>query len=252
MKSTVNFRQPASHEAAFTYLELLVVLMIIGVLAMIGLSASVKLSNQTKIAECSNHLRQLNLAHLLYAADNGNNLPALTGVSFWPWDLPAPAASSLIQYGLIPKTMYCPGTAPRFTDEQNFATPGSLWNFGAASGFRVIGYALTVGASSLAPTNRNSTTLPQPTTIGSTVIPAQPASQRVLTADANLSQDGINFTSIPGGFQYNGSVYPHICPHLDGAYPAGGNVGMLDGHVEWRAFKDMKVRTTPGVPFFYW
>jgi prepilin-type processing-associated H-X9-DG protein len=149
--------------------------------------------------------------------------------------------------------MYCPGTAPRFTDDQNFATPGSLWNFGLGANFRVIGYATTFGANILAATNRNSTILPQPVTVGPLLAPSQPASQRVLTADANLSQDGANFTQIPGGFAFNGLAYPHICPHLDGLVPAGGNVGMLDGHVEWRPFSQMKIRTTAGSqPFFYW
>ena len=113
------------------------------------------------------------------------------------------------------------------------------------------------GTSAIPTTNQNLTVFPQPTTFGSLVTPAQPPAQRVLTADGNLSQDGVNFTSISGGFIYNGSIYPHICPHLDAAYPAGGNVGMLDGHAEWRPFKQMTVRTPPTVnglpvPNFYW
>lgn len=251
MKSAIYFRKRAGR-AAFTQVEFLALVAVVAVLAMIGLSASARLSNQTKIAQCSNNLRQLNLAQLLYAADNSDNLPAYPSGANWPWDVPTLVTGTFTQYGLVPKTMYCPGTAPRFTDVQNFSSATSLWNFGSGAGFRVIGYALTLGANTLAATNRNTTVVPQPMTVGPLVIPAQPPSQRVLTADANLSQDGVNFTAIPGGFTFNGLVYFHICPHLDGAVPAGGNVGMLDGHVEWRAFKQMKIRTSGASPNFYW
>lgn len=254
MKSAIcNCRQADAAEA-FTQVELLVLVAVIGVLGMVGLSASVRLSNQTKIARCANNLRQLNMAQLLYGTDNLNNLPSAAGAGNWPWDTPVPVTTLLLRYGAATNTMYCPGTAPRFTDEQNFASTTSLWNFGVSgtSGFRVIGYAQTLGSSLLAATNRNSTIVPQPITIGSLVLPPPPPSQRVLTADANLSSDGTNFTVIPGGYTYNGVTYPHICPHLDGAYPAGGNVAMLDGHVEWRRFQQMTIRTSGSLPYFYW
>jgi prepilin-type processing-associated H-X9-DG protein len=40
---------------------------------------------------------------------------------------------------------------------------------------------------------------------------------------------------------------------MDGKLPEGGNVAMLDGHVDWREFADMKVKFgTPSTPTFYW
>jgi len=40
---------------------------------------------------------------------------------------------------------------------------------------------------------------------------------------------------------------------LDGFIPAGGNVVMLDGHVQWRNFSQMQLRTTTSAQtFFYW
>jgi prepilin-type processing-associated H-X9-DG protein len=41
---------------------------------------------------------------------------------------------------------------------------------------------------------------------------------------------------------------------VDRFLPAGGNVGMLDGHVEWRVFPQMHVRTPQGsgTPVFWW
>jgi prepilin-type processing-associated H-X9-DG protein len=253
MKRTIDSRTEADKQTAFTQVELLVVVVVIAVLGMIGLAASAKLNNQTKIAQCSVNLRQLNLCNLLYAADNSDNLPRNISGSFWPWDVPVPVAAAMIQYGDATNRMYCPGTAPRFTDEVNFASANSLWNFGLGAGYRIIGYSEALANSIVLTTNQNLTVNPQPITIGATTILQNP-SQRVLTADATLSviiNDG--FTAISGGFTQNGSTYPHISPHLDGAYPEGGNVGMLDGHVEWRPFKQMKVRTSTAFgPYFYW
>jgi prepilin-type processing-associated H-X9-DG protein len=41
---------------------------------------------------------------------------------------------------------------------------------------------------------------------------------------------------------------------LNGLIPLGGNVGMLDGHVEWRNFTNMLPRAGSGAsaPFFFW
>jgi prepilin-type processing-associated H-X9-DG protein len=40
----------------------------------------------------------------------------------------------------------------------------------------------------------------------------------------------------------------HLANHR---LPIGGNVGMLDGHVEWRPFSQFQVRTS-GPLFFYY
>jgi hypothetical protein len=77
-------------------------------------------------------------------------------------------------------------------------------------------------------------------------------------ADATLSRPGqtsiINrsanaYTGIQGGY-----TKQHRTSHLNGALPAGGNEGMLDGHVEWRKFSQMYPRTAPGSgsPVFWW
>ena len=48
----------------------------------------------------------------------------------------------------------------------------------------------------------------------------------------------------------------HSSAHLNpGGIPAGGNLIMLDNHVEWRKFDKMYVRTSPngsGLPPFWW
>jgi prepilin-type processing-associated H-X9-DG protein len=84
------------------------------------------------------------------------------------------------------------------------------------------------------------------------------ASRRVLLADATLSQPGqdneanragYNYSSIASGFSQRLRT-----SHLDGFLPAGGNLAMVDGHVEWRVFSQMHVRTPQGsgTPVFWW
>jgi prepilin-type processing-associated H-X9-DG protein len=129
--------------------------------------------------------------------------------------------------------------------------------------YRVIGYALTFpGTATVEATNQNPSLLPQAITdsrTGVTFPPPSP-SDRVLMADAIISQPGdtdevhrwLNvYINIKGAYPK-----PHRTAHLLGgsAMPSGGNVGMLDGHVEWRKFDQMHVRTDPAssTPVFWW
>jgi len=57
-----------------------------------------------------------------------------------------------------------------------------------------------------------------------------------------------NWTDVEGGYKKH-----DISSHLkNGKIPGGGNIGMLDGHVEWRPFSQMLPRTGPNDPVFYY
>jgi type II secretory pathway pseudopilin PulG len=264
--------QRASGEG-FTLLELLVVLGAVAVLITLQLPALAGGKNQTQIGICASHVRQLALACQIYANDNTDRLPVMSGNARWPWDLPVPIANALLNSGTGVTTFYCPGTAPRFTDLQNWSGPGigpnsTLWNFGVTAtpprttDFHIAGYAFTFsGTPDMDPTNQNTTIQPERITnrlSGTSYI--VPASQRVLVADATISvaaalpgyaNPGNNYVSVPGGFDQNGVVYPHVSPHLKGAVPVGGNLGFKDGHVEWRKFELMTPRTDSGAVFWW-
>ena len=178
----------------------------------------------------------------------------------WPWDLPTSTANAFLIYGAQTNSFYCPGTAPRFTDAQNWA----LWNF--TPSYHITGYSFAFSGNSLslAPTNWNTTILPEAihnfpspgktTTYGT--------SERVLVADANISvrsaRPGFahpenNYTDI--GDIGGGSNVHHVSPHLKGVVPMGGNLGFKDGHVDWRNFQMMVPRTIYiGFygPYFWW
>jgi type II secretory pathway pseudopilin PulG len=206
MKLPDKLKSLAVNDQGFTLLDLLVVLGVIAVLLVIQLPVLAGSKSQSKLGICASHVRQLALACQIYANDNGDRLPVLTGGASWPFDLPAPAADQLLRSGTEKQTFYYPGTAPRFTDKVNWSGPGmgansTLWNFAvtanppAATDFHVIGYALALSgsASILNQTNQNTSIQPERITLsGKSVL--VPASGRVLVADATISQ----FGNLPG------------------------------------------------------
>ena len=111
-------------------------------------------------------------------------------------------------------------------------------------------------------TNQNRTLSAETVTFpGGQTVTIQP-SDRVLTADVILSTArGLpgpahpenNYTSVDGGFKQNGVTYPHLSAHLNGAVPAGEQIGYKDGHVQWRKFTAAAVpRTGANTPYFWW
>ena len=249
--------------SGFTLLDLLVVVGMIALLFIIELPVWAGGKSQTKIGICAGHVRQLALSCQMYASDNNNRLPVLSGGASWPWDVPAPITVLLLRYGLATNIFYCPGTSPRFTDQQNWSSPApgsSLWNF--SSSYHITGYAFAFsgGSGIVSFTNQNTTMLPEPVTMAGTELVPR-ASERVLVADATLSEGAMqpayaspdnNYVSIAGGFMQNGLIYPHVSAHLTGNVPTGGNLGFKDGHVAWRQFEVMTPRTTTTGPFFWW
>ncbi len=187
-----------------------------------------------------------------------------------------------------PLTWYDPGTEPKFGPVDWFGTvpygnvPGggpSLWTFDAPypdpqarpndGAFRVQGYAQTFfgtasyqGGPFVTNTNQK---LGDSTTPGTQFDPGVPVgnlSKRPLTACATLNSEGAAISirllsntigSIPTGvIRLTALTKGHISAHLEGgSLPVGANVGMIDGHVEWRPFNQMINRTTSG-PWFYY
>jgi type II secretory pathway pseudopilin PulG len=250
--------EPAKYQhsrtyCAFTSLELLVVVVVLGLLGCFWASNAFRNSRTVARAQCAANLRQFAMAVQLYAVENLNALPAASGGA-WAWDIPSPIADGFLRYGMERRDFYCPGTSPRFNDQLNYLNPGanSLWNF-AGNSFRIIGYVTTLSGTAIGLTNRNRSVLPEPPT---TFLPIPPNHERVLLADATISENlagtaanpapAGSFVTVSGGF-----AVPHISPHLNGLLPAGGNLAFKDGHVAWRRFSEMNQRAISGRGFWW-
>jgi prepilin-type N-terminal cleavage/methylation domain-containing protein len=273
-------------ERGFTLIELLVVIAIIAILAAMLLPALAKAKIQAIHIEDLNNQKQQIVALEMYAGDYKDNLPDGSSGN-WCWDMDAELANVLIAAGTTPKTWYDPGTEPIFGPVDWFGTipygtvPGggqSLWTFGAAyplpnavfgqSGFRVQGYAQTfVGTPSysglfVTNTNQKLSATTTPGDFSTPGVPVGPLSNRPLVACANPTDTGnsdvfasmntYNWTTTQGGYTFQGKPKDHIAAHLEGkAVPVGENIGMIDGHVEWRPFNRFICRNGTG-PYFYY
>jgi prepilin-type N-terminal cleavage/methylation domain-containing protein len=252
--SGAHHRLPRSlTRSGFTLIELLVVIAIIAILAAMLLPALAKAKERAKRTQCMSNLRQITVASIMYANEQKEFLPPVAvkvntpddTKGAWPWDVPSITISNMMTYGFQRHMLYCPSFYKQDTD--------ALWNF--TSSFKVIGYAFaTHGADLLAATPVRKEYIVEKTTSRASLLvngifTPQPQTESFFVADATLSTlvaGATNFAQVKGGW-----ADVHSSPHLNGKVPIGGNAGAVDGHVEFRKFPKLIVRTT-GDPSFWW
>ena len=100
-------------QRGFTLVELLVVIAIIGILASLLAPALTNAKGKTHQVQCLNNLKQIGVATLMYAQDNGGlvpiNYPLAVGTNLVTW-----ASLLSTNQNLRPLDLFvCPAYAPR-------------------------------------------------------------------------------------------------------------------------------------------
>jgi prepilin-type processing-associated H-X9-DG protein len=243
-----NFPGNKKDTSGLTRVELLALIVTVAVLGLLATPAWSRPGPRPSRTQCMANLRQAALATIQFANENGGQLPQNSSGA-WPASLQVAAASAMQPCGLTRDVLYEPGLPGYNTDY--------LWNF--TPQYRVIGYVTTfAGTGILTATNENTFIDPQPFRIVTVWLPAVTPASRVLWADTTISASGQNGTDPASRASYNYSDIEGGAPqrfrtsHLLTGTPAGGNLAMLDGHVEWRQFADMIPRTTGSAPVWWW
>jgi len=250
MNAQSRLRPPAKAGRAFTLIELLVVIAIIAILAAMLLPALSKAKSKAKTIKCTSNMKNWGLATVMYLADFDDRLPPFGDLSsdykadFWHMKL-APYVAKRVQKGVqfdsteafTNELRRCPGgsfSAPPFLKTTWDSTEWNCWvgaNFGAY-GNPLSGpfyYTDTTPPLKASTIKKPSDALTFMDTITHYVYsPADPSYGFAL----DLNGDGAKDT-MP---QYPEWPFNYGRPTV---HNNGCNVTLLDGHVEWVAFKKL-------------
>ncbi|MCX8107238.1 MAG: type II secretion system GspH family protein [Verrucomicrobiae bacterium] len=227
---------------AFTLVELLVVIAVIGILVGLLLPGLAAAKEKSRRTACSNNIRQFIIAAHLYAGDFTETLPPGNTDYEATSDPPAEdipvictnTRNAMIQYAGTWRVLDCPSLGDPFNRPEG-------WQPEPNYGF-VIGYNY-LGGHTRTPWD------PLPGHTGTWISPQKLTDEPslVLVTDANDWSPGYGKTLAPHGA--NGPILrgrDFTNPSAAGASSAaigavGGNVGLVDGSVRWKPISKMLI-----------
>lgn len=238
---------------AFTLVELLLVVFVLAIATCLLLPALSRTESTSLRAACLSNKRSVSVAGLMFAADHRENLPpgGLANLSgTWLNDVPYATGDSFMLYGAELEALYEPSMSRK--------TQIRMWTSRQDFGLRRIGFALaTKHSARLAPATEIVKT-------SSRIEVLEHGRPRTLSpmemfwaADMTISEgDRVSGRSANNYARVRRKDVVHESAHLGpNGQPEGGYVVAVDGHVEWRRFDAMKLRTIsngPDLAAFWW
>ena len=211
-------RKRNSSRIGFTLIELLVVIAVIAILAALLLPVLARAKERGKRVSCLNNLRQLGMAALIYAGDNGDTVPPASG-NVYP-----------VQIGQNDIALDVWKQMGLSIDQTNGGA--SVWCCPDRPGFPkfdpgykqfLIGYQYYGGITNWI---NSSGTGPS----ASPIKTSRSKASWMLAADLIAQPDGVHWSN-----PEDGSGWSHLPAHVDsdGNHPAGGNEVFIDGSARW-------------------
>lgn len=195
-------------KSAFTLIELLTVIAIIGILAAILIPTVGAVKKRALKSQCASNLHQMGMALNLYINDNKQTLPDGTisnpNLQWIATDL----RDALKSYGMTYEMMYCKGNEAYVTANMTEANRTKIGSNGIPIGYIYLPgttYAATDQTGKTVQSKYKETKLSK-------------VQYRLIAADLNRTYNG----SFSGGVN-----------HSDSLIPIGGNHLYIDGAVKW-------------------
>jgi len=235
-------------QKGFTLIELLVVIAIIALLLSILMPALRKVKEQAARQACGSRIRQQVLGLNIFAGDNDSKLPLPNTSGGWLQDVAINTVHYMLNSGMTREMFYCPSNKThqkyndmfwlfdnqswdqkqnRFTDESGFICSGFIYILDLSRGDR----------PEIRPYSTDSIEKKWVRSLAD----SRPSDREVVvdsimgTPQAS-NRYGREFESVPGTIYARHQVYDTSSHLITNEEPAGGNIGFLDGHTEWRIF----------------